>query len=149
MCIPFLNFLKLRTIIMINRSSLQQLCTWVVSKAFWSSCLLTQAAGNITASAASLRSVLQAGGIYFIVTEGLVGALHVRQRHPQGFHFSAAGQQLGVQLFPLTLDPLRLRLQTGQLHCARATHNEPLTFTVLLDGKPVGTKPLTGSPGRQ
>ena len=55
---------------------------------------------------------------YLIVAEGLVFTLQVRQRHPQGLQLGATSQQLSLQLVPEALHALRLRLQTGQLHCA-------------------------------
>lgn len=62
--------------------------------------------------------VKRVGWTYFIITEGLAGVLNMRKRHPQGFQFSAAGQQFSLELVLLSLDPLCLRLQAGQLHCA-------------------------------
>lgn len=41
----------------------------------------------------------------------------MRERHPEGFQFSAARQQLSLQLLPLSVDLLCLGLQTGKLHC--------------------------------
>lgn len=60
---------------------------------------------------------LKAGCNYFLTAEDLVGALHMRERHPEGFQFSAARQQLSLQLLPLSVDLLCLGLQTGKLHC--------------------------------
>lgn len=40
----------------------------------------------------------------------------MRQRHSQALQLGAAGQQLSLQLVPLRLNSLRLRLQAGQLH---------------------------------
>ncbi|KAF3846617.1 hypothetical protein F7725_003695 [Dissostichus mawsoni] len=62
--------------------------------------------------------MLEAGWTHLLSTESLAGALQVRQRHPQGLQLAAAGQQLRLQLLLLRRDPLRLRLQTGQPHCA-------------------------------
>lgn len=73
-------------------------------------------------------TVLKVGGIYFIITEGLVSALHMRECHPQGFQLSAARQQFSLQMVLLSLDPLRLRLQTGQLHCTREHKQGCLMF---------------------
>lgn len=64
--------------------------------------------------------MLKAGWIYFFITEGFAGALQMRECHPQAVQFSAAGQQFSLRLVLLSLDPLSLCLQTGQLHC---THN--------------------------
>lgn len=66
-------------------------------------------------TATTLRSIKRSL-TYFVVTKGLVGAPHVRQCHPQGFQFVAAGQQFSLQLVLLSLDSLRLRLQAGKLH---------------------------------
>lgn len=66
--------------------------------------------------------------IYFFGTEALVSGLHVRERHPQGVQLGAAGQQLGLQLVLLGLDPLGLRLEAGQLHC-RPTQARPVRNT--------------------
>lgn len=53
---------------------------------------------------------------YLFMAQAFACVLHMRQRHPQGFQLGAAGQQLSLQLVPLRLDSLRLRLQAGQLH---------------------------------
>ncbi|MEQ2192593.1 hypothetical protein XENOCAPTIV_014053 [Xenoophorus captivus] len=65
----------------------------------------------------SYTSALKASFIYFIMSECFVGALQMSERHPQGSQFIAAGEQLSLLLVLLSLDLLRLRPQSGKLHC--------------------------------
>lgn len=57
----------------------------------------------------------------------------MRERHPQSFQLSAAGQQFSLQLVLLRLDSLRLCLQTGQLHCTQKNHKQGCLKSTLGD----------------
>lgn len=57
----------------------------------------------------------------------------MRERHPQSFQLSAAGQQFSLQLVLLRLDSLRFCLQTGQLHCTQKNHTQGCLKSTLGD----------------